>query len=446
MRADGLSPERDAPGDQLRKDYLRSTVAARVGVASGVDSRVRRYYAFQMLVAFQIWSPFWAIWLFAHFTYFLGTIVDVIFWVVSLLVAMPAGAFADRYGRKRAVVLGIGIWMSGIVSFGLSDSFPTFALSNAIWAFGAGFLWGAGSAYLYDTLVEVHAEARYPAVSSRAALYSYLGTALASLLGGGVILMTARLDLTLILYAVPGLGALLLGLTFQEPSVRRRPEPTLFAQIRSGLRTARGNRDIVLILVFQVLVGFVSYMMALFRGVFLNQSFGGDLVLVALIYCGFYLVAAVSGGLTGSILERFGESGGLFLVFIMVFAPFPLIYFIAQGAFTGTVGGILAVLTQVPDYIVWGIEAVLISTIINRRVGSDGRATVLAIETFFSTLVIAVLEPFAGLVATDYSLGMGLVVGALVAALPTAYILAAYRRQEQIRGAVFPVSAAARGR
>jgi len=403
-----------------------------VSAPGTVDARVRRYYAFQMLVAFQIWSPFWTIWLFAHFTYFLGTIVDVVFWIVSLIVAMPAGAFADRYGRKRAVVLGVAIWMAGIVSFGFSNSFAMFALSNAIWAFGAGFLWGAGSAYLYDTLVEVHAEARYPAVSSRAALYSYLGTALASLAGGLIILTTAHVEMTLILYVVPGLGALALGLTFQEPSVPRKPEPSMFGQILAGLRTARANRQIVLIILFQVLVGFVSYMMALFRAVFLNQTVGGDLLVVAGIYCVFYLVAAVSGGLTGSFLDRFGESGGLILVFVMVFAPFPLIYLIAQGALTGDVGGILAVATQVPDYVVWGIEAVLIATIINRRVGSDGRATVLAIETFFSTLVIAVMEPLAGLVATDYSLGTGLAVGALVASVPTAYILVAYRRSERL--------------
>jgi len=446
MRAGGSSRERKGSVQKRQKGYLGTAVAARVGANSSVDARVRRYYAFQILVAFQIWSPFWTIWLFNHFTYFVGTIVDVIFWIVSLLVAMPAGAFADRYGRKRAVVLGVAIWMTGIISFGLSDSFVTFALSNAIWAFGAGFLWGAGSAYLYDTLVEVHAEARYPAVTSRAALYSYLGTALASLVGGVIILTTARLDLTLVLYGVPGLGALVLGLTFQEPSVPRKPESSMFGQIAAGLRTARGNRQIVLVIFFQVLVGFVSYMMALFRGVFLNQTLSGDLVVVAIIYCGFYVVAAISGGLTGRFMNRFGEWGGLVLVFVMVFAPFPVIYLIAQRAFSSDFAGILAVLTQLPDYVVWGIEAVLITTIINRRVGSDGRATVLAIEMFCSTLVIAIVEPVAGLVATDYSLGTGLAMGALVASIPTAYILAAYRRNERVLARPAAPGAPTRGR
>lgn len=415
-------------------------------ISSSVDARVRRYYAFQVLVAFQIWSPFWTIWLFSHFTYFLGTIVDVIFWLVSLAVAMPAGAFADRYGRKRAVVLGVGIWMAGIIAFGFADSFVLFALSNAVWAFGAGFLWGAGSAYLYDTLVEVHAEARYPAVTSRVALFSYLGTALASLIGGLIVFETGQPNFTLILYVIPGLGALALGMTFQEPSVPREPQPSMFGQIVAGWRIASSNRQIVLLILFQVLVGFVSYMMALFRAVYLNQTFSGDMVVVAVIYSLFFVVAALSGGLTGSIMDRFGESGGLILVFIMVFAPFPLIYLIAQGAFSGDLGGILAIATQVPDYVVWGIEAVLITTIINRRIGSDGRATVLAIESFFSTLVIAIAEPIAGLVATDYSLGTGLALGALVAAVPTAFVLLAYRRAERVQAIESTARASAGGR
>ncbi len=430
MRAVGSSRDHDSLIQSLRKGYPGTSVPRRVGTSAGVDARVRRYYAFQVLVAFQIWSPFWTIWLFSHFTYFLGTIVDVIFWLVSLVVAMPAGAFADRYGRKRAVVLGVGIWMVGIIGFGFADSFAWFALSNAIWAFGAGFLWGAGSAYLYDTLVEVHAEARYPAVTSRVALFSYLGTAVASLVGGLIVAETGAPNLTLIVYVVPGLGALALGLTFQEPAVPRVPEPSLFGQIGSGLRIAAANRQIVLVILFQVLVGFVSYMMALFRAVYLNQSFSGDLVVVAVIYSLFFLVAALSGGITGRIMDRFGESGGLALVFVMVFAPFPLIYVIAQGLLSGDLAGVLAVATQIPDYAVWGIEAVLITTIINRRIGSDRRATVLAIETFFSTLVIAIAEPIAGLVATDYSLGTGLALAALVASVPTACVLIAYRRLE----------------
>ena len=398
-----------------------------------VDARVRRYYAFQFLVAFQLWSPFWSLWLFSslHEDYFLGTLVDMVFWIVSLLVAMPTGAFADRYGRKRAVVLGVAIWMVGIVLFGFSEDFLWFSVANAVWAFGAGFMWGAGSAYLYDTLAEVHGEARYPLLSSRAAMYSFLGTALASVAGGVLVSTTGHLNFPLLLYAIPGIGAVVLGLTFQEPTVPREPEPNLFAQVRSGLRTTRGNRQIVLIILFQVLAGFVTYMMGLFRPAFMDQIVQGDFVLMGAIYAGFFLVAAASGRTADTLMKHFGESGGLILVFLLVFPPFALIYLVSQGFFSPDVGLILGVLTQIPDYVVWGIETPLITTILNRRVGSKDRATVLAINSFFATVIIAVAEPAVGLVATSYSFGTGLGLAALITALPTLYVVSAFRRNER---------------
>ncbi len=400
---------------------------------AGFEARVRRYYAFQILVAFQLWSPFWSLWLFDRLgnDYFLGTLVDVVFWIVSLLVAVPAGALADRYGRKRAVVIGVGIWMAGIVLFGFAGDFVTFALANAVWAFGAGFLWGGGYAYLYDTLVEVHAEARYPTVSSRSAMYAFLGTALACVLGGTLVATTSRLDLTLILYAIPGIGALVLGLTFQEPSVGRQPEKNVFAQVVSGARTTVHNRQIVLIIVFQVLVGFVTYMMGLFRPKFMDQVVRSDFLLMGAVYGGFFCIAAASGRTADRLMARFGESGALAVVFLLVFPPFALIYLVAQNYFSPDVALVLGILTQVPDYVFWGIESPLITTIINRRIASSDRATVLAINTFFTTLVIAVAEPVVGLVATSYSVGTGLGLGALVAALPSVLVLVAYRKSER---------------
>ncbi len=444
MPGDGSSPEEHVP-----KDYLDTSVPSRVGTPSaGIDARVRRYYAFQVLIAFQLWSPFWSLWLFDRLqnNFFLGTLVDVVFWIVSLLVAMPAGALADRYGRKRALILGAAIWTAGIVLFGFATDFVSFSLANAVWAFGSGFLWGAGSAYLYDTLVEVHAEARYPLLSSRVAMFSYLGTALASIVGGFIVTLSGHLQLTLILFAAPGLAALLLGLTFREPTVPRQPEPNVFAQVRAGLRTATRNRQIVLVIVFQVLISLVTYMMGFFRPKFMDQIVQSDYVLMGVIYAGFFCVAAGSGRAVGWLLDHFGESGGLALMFLLVFPPFALIYLVAQGFFAPGPSLVLGALTQVPDYMFWGIESPLITTILNRRIASKDRATVLAINSFFTTLVIAITEPAVGLVATDFSFGTGLAVLAAVVSVPTAYVLSAYRRSEHAARTPAAFGTAVRGR
>ena len=408
---------------------------------SQVEVRVRRYYLFQMLVAFQFWSPFWTLWLFAHADYFQSTLIDVVFWIVSLLVAMPAGAFADRYGRKRALLLGVAIWILGIALFGLATEPATYALSNGIWAFGAGFLWGAGSAYLYDTLVEVRLEARYPAMSGRVAVFSFLGTALASVLGGLVVAVTDRFDVTLLLYAVPGLGALAVGFSFREPTVPRAKTANLLGQVGAGLRSAGRNREILLLIVFQVAVSLVTYVMGFFRPRFIDDIVHGDYAVMGLVYGGFFCVAAFAGLLVAGLLERFGEGGALATIVLLVFPPFALVYAVSAGLFGPGLAFGLGVVTQLSFYLVWGFESPVLTTILNRRVASAERATVLAIVGFFDTLVIAVAEPIVGFVANDAGYGTSLAVLAFVAAAPAAYAVLAFRRIEATRAASVPSAA-----
>lgn len=410
----------------MRKRYPRRAVAPRVTSAS-VESRVRRYFLFQVLWSFELWHPFWTLWLFTHATWFQGTLVDVVFWVVSLVIAMPAGAIADRYGRRPALVVGIVLWNAGILLFGLATSLPFFALANAIWAFGAAFMFSSGSAYLYDTLAEAGLESRYPREVSRAALLGFLATAAGSAVGGLVVMTTGSFQAVLLLNIVTGVFAIGTALTLREPAVHRMPAQNVLAQIRTGLRVARGNRQIVLLILFQVLIGIVTYVMAFFRAPYIDAIVGGNDLLLGLAFAGFFAVAGIAGLSFHRVLERLGETGSLALTFLLVFPPFLVVYAVSAGVFASNVAILLGVLTQICFYIIWGLEAPVVTTIINRRVLSSDRATVLSVSIFFTTLSIAVLEPAVGFLATTSGLGVGLTILAAAASVPTAYAVLAYR-------------------
>src|SRR5256712_11423440 len=65
----------------------------RVATVPAIDARIRRYFLFQVLWSFELWHPFWTLWLLQNLRndFFSATLVDVVFWVVGLLFAMPAG-------------------------------------------------------------------------------------------------------------------------------------------------------------------------------------------------------------------------------------------------------------------------------------------------------------------------------------------------------------------
>lgn len=411
-----------------------------------IEARIRAFYLYEMLVSFQLWSPFWALWLFQHANPFQATLVDIVFWIVSLLVTMPAGAIADRYGRKPALIVGISIWILGIVLFGLANSIVVFSVANGIWAFGAAFTWGTGAAFLYDTLAEAGQESRYPRIMSRVTMFTFLATAIAAGLGGFLVFRTNAFNLPLLVYAIPGVGALAVVATFREPAVHRMPAANLIAQIRAGLRTTRRDRQIVLVIVFQVLISIVTYVMAFFRPAYIEGIVAGNSLLIGLAYGGFFCVAALGGLSIGRILDRRGETGALWLTCALVFPPFLVVYAVTLGIFPDPIGTSVGILAQAPYYLIWGFEGPIIYTIINRRVESSDRATVLAIQSFATTLALAVFEPVVGLLVTWYGIGLGLVLLAAAAVVPSGGVVVAYARAAPRLAGPVPVGSPDRSR
>src|SRR5256712_7560759 len=87
----------------------------RVATVPAIDARIRRYFLFQVLWSFELWHPFWTLWLLQNLRneFFSATLVDVVFWVVGLLVAMPAGALADRPRRQPAPLVWVRLLKFG---------------------------------------------------------------------------------------------------------------------------------------------------------------------------------------------------------------------------------------------------------------------------------------------------------------------------------------------
>ncbi|HKZ88812.1 MAG TPA: MFS transporter [Thermoplasmata archaeon] len=409
--------------------------------AGSLDPRVRRYALFTALWSFELWHPFWTLWLLMQLQgdFFQATLVDVVFWTVTLLVAMPAGAVSDRFGRKPSLVFGIAIWHAGVILFGISRSLPMFAIANAAWALGASFLFSSGPAFVYDTLAETGQEARYPHAMSRIALIGFLSTAAGSLIGGLVVLATQSFQVVLILSGVNGALATLTALTFREPSTRERSEVGMVAQIGTGLRATRRNPQILLLILFQILTGIVIYVLLFFRAPFIEALVGGDYALMGAVFGGFFCVSAVAALSVGRILDRLGETGALALTFLLVYPPFALVYVVSLGLLSPPLALAFAIAAQVPSYVIWGLETPVVTTIINRRVTGSERATVLSVSIFLTTLSLGIAEPLVGYLAETLGVALGLTVLASIAAIPSAFVLVAYGRSD--RRAQLPTAA-----
>ena len=392
--------------------------------------RVRRFYLYQAASSFAIWIPFWALWIRGNLaTDFDFTVVDVAFWIGLLVFQLPVGVLADRYGRKRTIVLSELFRSAGILGYGVSTTFLGYVIANVVWSLGAAFSIGTSS-YLYESLLEAKHESEFPRYIGRNTMIQLLSNAAGAFAGGLFVQAVHDIRLTLILGAALNLVAVGVALTFVEPKVERMTEPTYSEQLRQGLRIVRRREGVALLIGLEVFLGVTLYAMAIFRPLYL-QFLGLSATEIAISISGFLVVAAIWSAFAGTIARVLGEFGTIALMVFMASAAFFGMY--GAGTFPG------AVLFQVPIYIVWSLQPALTTAFLNRRLEPGQRATVLSMGAFAYTLGLVIVEPLAGLLTTATGLlNLGWFLG-LVAFVPCAYVLARWRTTVAPWPAVTPV-------
>jgi predicted MFS family arabinose efflux permease len=75
--------------------------------------------------------------------------------ITSVFLEAPSGAWGDRHGHKRLVVVGLALWGIGFVTFAFADATPVFALGILFWAAGLAIYSGAAVSLLINTLKSV---------------------------------------------------------------------------------------------------------------------------------------------------------------------------------------------------------------------------------------------------------------------------------------------------
>ncbi len=102
--------------------------------------------------------------------------------VVMVLWEIPSGYLADRWGRRRCIVLGDTFYVAAMLIFVFGHSFLPFCVAQAFLALGAGLVSGADTALLYDTLDVKDKVKEYQTLESRGIFRGRMGEAIGSLI------------------------------------------------------------------------------------------------------------------------------------------------------------------------------------------------------------------------------------------------------------------------
>jgi MFS family permease len=357
---------------------------------------LRVFYLFRLLATSYLYVPIFMLFQADRgLSFFERLALGGIYSAVIVAVEVPTGVFADRFGRRRSMLLG-ALAMIGSCFLALqADSFG--ALSLALCS-------GADSAYLYDLLAAHDRTHEYPQRESAASAWHLIGSAVA-FAGGGWL---ASYDLALPYIVTAGVAALaaVVACVMREDAPVRSEQSARFSafgrQTWGALREVASNGRLAWV------VGYSAVVFVLLRAtIYVYQPYLHERGLgteeTGVLFAGVYLIAAAVAYRTHALYTRFSDNVLLWSLLGVLAVSFVGL----AGAGAGPWMLALLVVQAVAN----GIYSPLTKPLLNREItDSTKRAAVLSVESMVRRAAMGIFAPLVGLFGqTDVMLLCGVV-------------------------------------
>jgi len=320
-------------------------------------------------------------------------ILQSFFAIVIVVFEIPTGYFADKYGRKKALLIASVSMTIAIVLYAIGHNFSAFLVAEFFFAVTASFVSGTTAALLYDTLQDLGREKEYKKIWGKTSFFYMLALGVTAIAGG----LIAKNDLRYAIYASIPFFALLIpvALSFHEPIVHRSVIAKNYAKHILQILTENmvHNKELRWIVVYSgVVYAFNQASLWLYQPYF--SLSGLDVVYFGFVFASFQLVAAFTSRYAYVIEAKLGKKYSLvMMIFLIAGSYFLMSNFVLLFSFS------FAFLQQ----FVRGFRIAVVSDYINKLTTSDVRATVLSIESFIGRLLYALIIPFIGIIADAYT-------------------------------------------
>ncbi|MBN1156656.1 MFS transporter [Candidatus Woesearchaeota archaeon] len=345
--------------------------------------------------------PYFLDWLTVDYTKIFILEAWFVLWIV--LLEIPTGIVADKYGRKVSLALGSLTLGIDYLMFGIFRNYYLMFLAEFIGAIGISLISGADKALLYDSLIELGKKKKAKYYLSRYEASGILGISLSLPLGSiiagsSLISYPGSLAMTFILSGFFSILAIFFHLAMKEPKRKMPTENFVKMAIRGLKKIYEHKRLRAFTLNSTVLSGITFFMFWFYQS--LLRSANVSVTYFGIMGAGTNLFAVFLLANVNGLEKLFGIKNILFYSALV-----PALLFIALAA----TNNIFLVL--IAAFLIIGLKllrAPILSDFINRNIESKNRATLLSSVSLLEKAVIAVLYPVVGLLA-DISLSRALI-------------------------------------
>jgi MFS family permease len=330
--------------------------------------------------------------------------IESVSWIIMLLLEVPWGWFADRYGYKKTIIISNFLFFISKIVFFIASSFSVFLLERIFLSAALSGLSGCDITLLYLSGNDNSSSER---IFARYGWFSAAGLLSASLLSPLIIgiSLEATALFTIIPYGLAAAASLLL--------VRVKPESMSKPSIRGSFRFIAGNKRFILFVVAAALtaeavqsVTVFLYQLQYVRSGIGVRYFGFLLALVQavrLIGVKSHVLSSRLGGFQAvGVLSAVVISGCVLLA--LTTSPVLSVIFVCL------IGGSMA------------LAGPIIIDIQNSMVDTGNRATILSAYSMCGGAIAAAADPLIG-IGSDRSVQSGFLVCGALSALSCALLL-----------------------
>ena len=337
-------------------------------------------------------------------------ILQSVYYFAKVLSEVPTGAWADRVGRKKLLVLGSFFHSLAYLLIFFSHSLIPFIVGEIIAGISMSLAYGADSALAYDTLKSLGRGDEYQRVEGNANSMRYLGFALFAPVGG--LLATINLALPYLASSIGIFVSGLIALTFVEPP--RENESVVDSKLKARRKSYYEiQKSLNLLLADKKILWFVLFFSAVFLATRLGfwtyqpymKTVGLPLSLFGVVLAFFHLFSALVSKYADKLEGVLKEKLMLFIMPTLVVISFVLL---SRFLFLWSISFILI------QQVTTAMHEPILKSYLNRYTPSEVRATMLSIQHMAGNAAFAVFAPFLGSLVDQFRLENALLIFALV--------------------------------
>ena len=335
-------------------------------------------------------------------------ILDAVVFAIGLLANIPAGALADKFGRRKIVIIGVIVGGVGYSLWGFSVAGWMIVIGNLLYAIGISLQSGADEAMMYEYLKANGKEAVWQKVSATTNIIARTSFAIALCIGGIAYAYFDRLPfflrgLTFFLMVIP-LYKLSIIDKFQHTYKPEKVEESYWNHIKTGIRELF-KTNILWVVPIYLLVQGMSYAVftdgllrpLLYEHTGLPIRYISAAIAVSVVFTVFALL----------ILRKYAAKLNKPLAIFMLSLVCGIGFFVNLGNYL-ILSLIGLTLIQIATYVI----SPMLSVQVNKKINPKHRATALSTTTFMENALYVIADPIIGYMAA-YGMLRQVIVGAV---------------------------------